>query len=262
MKYLDIPISEGFFLIFLMAYHSSKNRNRAPATIPLATELVDAGQTYANRIGKILRSNQSLKNPPKLSVHREWVLVNLGPDDRTRESNAIDLFGILNVKDASPDLAWSSLAFLLDMKKGLLVDAATKEGWTVVEKDFSKLNPQPDIMWAEENFIDSAQLNETGATLTIIGALLGIMLGKVINQNNYSYLKARTLKLPEMAQFPIKRPDWYANGPVVDNLIAMTARMNQSLGTRNDFLKVSKCKSRCFLCQDHFVPRTSVKSIV
>ena len=40
----------------------------------------------------------------------------------------------------------------------------------------------------------------------------------------------------------------------------MQQNTNISLGTRNDFLKVSKCKSRCFLCQDHFVPRTSVKS--
>ena len=40
----------------------------------------------------------------------------------------------------------------------------------------------------------------------------------------------------------------------------MQQNTNISLGTRNDFLKVSKCKSRCFVCQDHFIPRTSVKS--
>ena len=40
----------------------------------------------------------------------------------------------------------------------------------------------------------------------------------------------------------------------------MQQNTNISLGTRNDFFKVSKCKSRCFLCQDHFIPRTSVKS--
>ena len=40
----------------------------------------------------------------------------------------------------------------------------------------------------------------------------------------------------------------------------MQQNTNISLGTRNDFMKVSKCKSRCFLCQDYFIPRTSVKS--
>nr|UNI74140.1 MAG: hypothetical protein [brine shrimp arlivirus 9] len=211
-----------------MAKQATGVKKRASTSMTLATELVEAGQLYSNRVGKIIKSNQSLKNPPKLSVHREWMLVNLGPDDRTRESNAIDLFGILNVRGAPPELAWSCLAFLLDLKKGDLVDEAYKEGWTVVEKEFAKLNPQPDAQWAEENFIDPTQLNETGATLTIIGSLLGIMLGKVINQNNYSYLQARTKKLSEMAQFPIKKADWYADGPVVDSLIAMTSRMNQT----------------------------------
>lgn len=211
-----------------MAKQVTGDKKRASKLMPLATELVDAGRLYANRVGKIIKSNQSLKNPPQLTVHREWILVNLGSDDQTRESNAIDLFGILNVQNAPPEIAWSCLAFLLDLKAGDLIDEAYKEGWTIVNKDFDKLKPKPDAQWAEENFIDPAQLNETGTTLTIIGSLLGIMLGKVINQNNYSYLRARTKKLSEMSQFPIKRDDWYANGPVVDNLIAMTSRMNQT----------------------------------
>ncbi|UNI74075.1 MAG: hypothetical protein [brine shrimp arlivirus 2] len=218
-----------------MANQVVGNRKRVPMPMPLATELVEAGQLYANRVGKIIKSNQSLKNPPTLTVHREWVLVKLGPDDRTRESNAIDLFGILNVRGAPPELAWSCLAFLLDLKRGDLVDEAYKEGWTVVEKDFDKLDPKPDAQWAEENFVDPTQLNETGATLTIIGSLLGIMLGKVINQDNYSYLQSRTKKLSEMSQFPLKRNDWYANGPVVDNLIEMTSRMNQTPYIRSVF---------------------------
>ena len=40
----------------------------------------------------------------------------------------------------------------------------------------------------------------------------------------------------------------------------MQQNTNISLGARDDFMKASKCKSRCFLCQDYFIPRTSVKS--
>ncbi|UNI74135.1 MAG: hypothetical protein [brine shrimp arlivirus 8] len=207
---------------------SSQQPNKG-AMLPMTSKLAEMSARYSSSVGNKIASSQGIKNLPALTVTRQWHLVNFGTIPGKGEMNAAYLFGVLNTENCRPEILWSSLAYILNIDRGNFIRALSSEGYVLFEPTFEEVDPAPDKEWVRNTFFsDPALINDIGIVVTILGSLLCIMLGKVLNDNNMTYLGTRTKKLAEMAQVRWDNFDWFRGTPVMDNIIKMSAVMSQT----------------------------------